>query len=222
MHDRRGVRWLAIGLVLALVTGAVGYTTDALTTRHGWHFPSFGYFAGEIVWKLTTLGVMLVAIRLVEHHSFNSVMVGLKRDPVETTSARSRAPRALLGLVGAGALAVVVSRLFHVSASNASAYGAVRHVGVGLAVAEIAVRYPLTVLAEETLFRGWLQPRLPMGPVASSVLWGAYHLQQVRTIPSLIPLGIGLGVIRWWTGDVRASGIVHYLSNVAFFVGNYV
>jgi hypothetical protein len=33
-------------------------------------------------------------------------------------------------------------------------------IGPALAVAELAVRYPITVFALEALFRSWLQPRL--------------------------------------------------------------
>jgi hypothetical protein len=56
----------------------------------------------------------------------------------------------------------------------------------------------------------------------SGVLWSAFHLQQARTIPSLIPLGVALGLIRWWRGNVKATGVLHYAADASFFVSNYV
>jgi membrane protease YdiL (CAAX protease family) len=117
-----------------------------------------------------------------------------------------------------------VSKLPHLgtSSGNASAYGTVTKVTVGLLVFELAVRYPLTVFAEESFFRGYLQPRLPWAPpILSGVLWAGFHLQQANTIASLVPLGIALGTIRWWTGNVRTTAAIHYGLNAAFFLTNY-
>jgi membrane protease YdiL (CAAX protease family) len=128
------------------------------------------------------------------------------------------APALVLGAAAFGLSALVGS-----SAGNAHAYGSVRHVGVGLAAAELLIRYPATVLAEEALFRGWLQPRLGRnGPVTAAVLWGMYHLQQISTIPSIIGFGLILGLIRWWTRTIRVTGVLHYLSNAVFYVTNYL
>ena len=115
-------------------------------------------------------------------------------------------------------------RFEHDAASLASAetYGQVRTVSAGVLLLQVLVAYPLTVLAEEAFFRGFLQPRLPWAPpVLSGVLWAVHHLQQASTIPSLVPLGVALGIIRWWTGDVRVSGLVHYAGDVAFFLSSY-
>jgi membrane protease YdiL (CAAX protease family) len=72
------------------------------------------------------------------------------------------------------------------SSGNASAYGTVTKVTVGLLVFELAVRYPLTVFAEESFFRGYLQPRLPWAPpILSGVLWAGFHLQQPTPSPPL-------------------------------------
>lgn len=94
---------------------------------------------------------------------------------------------------------------------------------MALAVAELLIRYPLTVIAEEAMFRGWMQPRLGRnGPVLSALLWAVYHLQQVSTIPTLVLFGLALGAVRWWRGNVRSSGLLHYASNAVFFVSTYL
>jgi membrane protease YdiL (CAAX protease family) len=125
--------------------------------------------------------------------------------------------------LGTAAVAVAATFLLGAQAADADAYGGARHVGLALAAAELGVRYPLTVVAEETFFRGWMQPRLGRhGPVIAAVLWAGSHLQQANTIPSLVVVGLFLGLVRWWRGDVRVSGVLHYVSDAAFFVLTYL
>lgn len=124
----------------------------------------------------------------------------------------------LLAFTTALAAAIAASTV-GVSATAGSTYGSSHHVGLALALAELIVRYPISVLTEEAMFRGWMQPRLgPNGPVIAALLWGAYHLQQVSTIPSLVLFGILFGLVRWWLGNVRLTGIVHLASNALFFI----
>jgi len=162
--------------------------------------------------------VLIWAFGRFERRSIDAEGVGLRASP----SAAPLGFPATLALV-VGAAAVGLSLLVGSSAGNASAYGTVDHVGVGLALAELLVRYPATVLAEEAFFRGWLQPRLGRdGPVIAAVLWGLYHLQQIATIPSIIVFGLILGWIRWRTQTIRITGLMHYLSNAIFFITNYL
>lgn len=183
----------------------------------GWDFPSLGYSAGIIVWKLGTLAVLVYALRRYENRGVDADALGLA--PAASRSevvARSRV--AVPALIGSGALFFLISNLPGVgtSAGSAQAYGSVTKVGTGLLLFELVVRYPLTVFAEEAFFRGFLQPRLTWAaPVLSGVLWAGHHFQQASTILSLVPLGAALGIIRWWTGDIRASAGVHYVSNAA-------
>jgi membrane protease YdiL (CAAX protease family) len=205
----------AVGLTLA--AGLLGLLTNRSARALGWRFPSTGYLVGELIWNLGTLGLLLWAIHRVTHDRIDPASLGLSVQP------QSPAPYPVRLAVVVGAVAAVVAILTGASATNANTYGRVHHVGLALGLAEIVIRYPLTVLAEEALFRGWMQPRLgSRGPVLSALLWACYHLQQVSTIPSLVIFGLVLGFLRWWKGNVRASGVLHYCSDAIFFLSNYL
>jgi membrane protease YdiL (CAAX protease family) len=198
----------------------VGLSAHVLAESRGWYFPSFGYLAGELLWKLATVAIMLWCFRRWEHRRPGAVDVGLALDPTERLpSARVAVP----ALVLAVAAIVVVPNIFGANAGSGASYGTIHKAGLLLILGELLLRYPLTVMAEEMFFRGWLQPRLgPWGPVLSGVLTGLYHLQQAATIPQSIMIGIVLGVIRWWTGTIRAGVVVHYISDASFFLATYV
>jgi membrane protease YdiL (CAAX protease family) len=215
-----GVQRLPLGWAasMTLVAGAVGWLTDRAAVHAGSRFPSGGYLIGELVWKAWTFAVLIWVLRRLGHGPVSLESLGLKKDRAQP---REPFPFVLAVLVGAGAVAL--SMTVGSSATSSNSYGGSHHVGVGLAIAEIVVRYPLTVLVEEAFFRGFMQPRLGRnGPVFSALLWGLYHLQQASTIPSIVVFGLILGLIRWWTRTVRVTGTLHYLSNAAFFVGNYL
>ena len=205
----------ALGLTLAV--GAIGWGTDRIAAHAGWRFPSVGYLVGELVWKLATIGVLAWALRRYEGRRLDGETTGFSDAP---DASRRPYPLATAGVVLIAA--VVLSATVGHSAGQASAYGKVHPAGFGLILAEVLIRYPLNVFAEEAFFRGWLQPRLGAnGPVLAAVLWGAYHLQQVSTIPSLVLLGLGLGALRWWQGHVRSTAAVHYVADVVFFLTTY-
>ena len=207
---------LAVGLTL--VAGGVGWFTNRAAIHAGWHFPSAGYLGAELVWAASTFGLLIWAVRRLDDRAIDFETVGLR---ATATTSRPGFPVALAIIVGAAAFGV--SAIVGSSATNGATYGSVRQVGLGLAAAELLVRYPISVFVEEAFFRGWMQPRLGRyGPVLSALLWAAWHLQQISTIPSLILFGLVLGFLRWWTGTIRVSGILHYLSNAAFFVSTYV
>jgi len=84
---------------------------------------------------------------------------------------------------------------------------------------QLLIRIPLTVAAEELLFRGFLQPRMGRwAPVTVGVLFACYHLSQWWTIPQLIPLAIALGVLRWWTGSLLPGAAAHYAGNAIYLL----
>ena len=208
---------IALAAAMTVAAGSVGWLTDRAAIHADWPFPSTGYLVGELVWKAWTFVVLAWILRR-RAETLGTRSLGLKSDPAQP---RHRYPILLAVLVAAGAIAL--STTIGSSATSARSFGPSHHVGLALALAELLVRYPLTVFVEEAFFRGWMQPRLgPNGPVLSALLWGVYHLQQIKTIPSIVVLGLGLGLVRWWTRNVRLTGLVHFASNAAFFVSNYL
>jgi membrane protease YdiL (CAAX protease family) len=210
--------WSALAATLA--AAVVGLSAHAVAESRGWYFPSFGYLAGELIWKLTTIAIMFWCFRRWEHRRPNAVDVGLAADPNER---RPSARLAVPALVAAVAGIVIVPSLIGANAGSGASYGTIHKAGLLLILCELLLRYPLTVFAEEMFFRGWLQPRLgTWAPVLTGVLTGLYHLQQAATIPQSIMIGVVLGIIRWWTGNIRASLTVHYISDASFFLATYV
>ena len=208
---------LRVALALTLVAGGVGWCTDRIAVHAGWTFPSFGYLIGEVVWKLASLGVLLWALRRYERAPLQLATIGLGPDEAPTETF----PTGPFFLVLA--VALVLAATVGTPATRASAYSPARHAGLGLAVTELVIRYPLTVFSEEALFRGWLQPRLGRyGPILSALLWAIYHLQQASTIPSLVVFGLLLGGLRWLNGNVRLTSVIHYVSNAVFFITTYL
>ena len=205
-------------MALTAVCGGVGWVTDRVAVHAGYEFPSFGYLAGELVWKLATLGVLVWAVRRYDHQRLDARAAGIARGAPDAP--RSTYPARLA--IGVLVVAIVVNSLYGSSASSTDSFGPTHKAGALLIVAQLLIRYPLTVLVEEAFFRGVLQPRLgPPGPVLAALLWGGYHLQQVPTIPSIVVFGIVLGFIRWRSGNVRATGLIHYVSNAVFFITGY-
>ena len=86
--------------------------------------------------------------------------------------------------------------------------------------------FTATVLAplfEETLFRGVLWPVLArrLGPMpavlASGMVFALAHLSLTELMPLLV-LGVGLGWLRWRTGRLAASVLMHALWNGLTFI----
>ena len=89
-------------------------------------------------------------------------------------------------------------------------------IGAAVVIFQVAIRIPLTVFVEETLFRGWVQDR--HGPIAAGALFAAYHLAQWWTIPALIPFGIALSVLRVATKSIWPGAGLHALGDVAYAI----
>lgn len=81
----------------------------------------------------------------------------------------------------------------------------------------------LAPLFEETLFRGVLLPVLAsrLGPLpavlASALVFALAHLSLTELVPLLV-LGVGLGWLRWRSGRLAASVLMHALWNGLTFV----
>ena len=201
----------AAGLTLA--AGVAGLPT--LLAR----FPSVQSALLSLPWKAVTAGLIVFAVRRFEHRAPNRADAGLVANAGDGN--KDRAAVALAGSAAMLGLAMFWSEIPVLKelapAGDASSYGDTAELTTGLLVLQLAVRYPITVLAEEMFFRGFLQPRIATAaPVVTGVLFAAYHLQQFETIPSLIPFGIALGLLRWWTGSIWPGAAVHYAGNAIF------
>jgi membrane protease YdiL (CAAX protease family) len=73
-----------------------------------------------------------------------------------------------------------------------------------------------SALAEELLFRGFLQPRL--GLHATAILFGVVHLPRDRRLRLWQPLGIALGYLLGWMFEARGSIVAPVLTH---FIVNY-
>jgi membrane protease YdiL (CAAX protease family) len=204
--------------MLTLIAGAFGIAV-------GWfRFPSFPASLVGLGWKAATVFVMLVAIRSFEFRDATLVDAGIT--PVRPRPRRDRAAIAIVGsiaLIGVAFAWDSIPGLRNLAASGSGTSYDAGTVTLGLLAFELLVRYPLQVVAEESFFRGFLQPRVAWAaPATTGVLFALYHLQQWRTIPSLIPFGIALGLLYWWLGSIWPGVVLHYVGNAMFILSLYI
>lgn len=210
----------AAAVLLAACAGAIGLLLDTAASAAGWEYPSLGASAALASWGVATFLLLVWAVRRYSG-SLTTTALGLAHGHPREVLLR-RGPTACAILACGAALTAAVNKFgLGGSPADPQSYGGVNRLSILVLVVELLVRYPITVFAEETLFRGWLQPRLPAGILLSSLLWAGFHLQQIPTIPALIPFGIALGGIRWWTGDIRATLAIHYVGNAIFLIAAY-
>jgi membrane protease YdiL (CAAX protease family) len=205
---------LPLALGLTLIAGVIGLPT----TR--FEFPTVAASLASIAWKIGTAFVMVVGCWLIQSRRPTARDVGLL--PIASNPIRERTPVAIPAVIGLTLIAMFWSQipvLKNLSAAGAgTSYDAVP-LTTGVLVLELAVRYPITVVIEESFFRGFLQPRIGLAaPVVIGVLFAIYHLQQYETIPSLVPFGIALGVLRWWLGSIWPGAVFHYAGNAMFIL----
>jgi membrane protease YdiL (CAAX protease family) len=219
VHDQPRVRAypLALCLILTLVAGAFGLPV-------GWFaFPSIPASLVGLGWKIGTIAVMLVAIRFIEFRRPTLEDTGIV--PVRGRVHRDRAAIAIVGSVAMVALTAMwdsIPGLRELASSGSGSSYDAGTVTLGVLFFELLVRYPMQVVAEESFFRGFLQPRIAFAaPVVTGVLFAVYHLQQWETIPSLVPFGIALCLLRWWLGSIWPGVVLHYLGNAVFMVSLY-
>jgi membrane protease YdiL (CAAX protease family) len=204
-------------VLLTLIAGVAGVYVALFS------FPSFPSSLATIVWKLATVAVMVVAIRRFERHSPTTDDLGIT--PVKPVFRADRTGRALPALLLLGALSFAWSSIPGLKSLAASSSGDSFHAGsvtTAMLLFDLVLRYPVTVVVEESFFRGFLQPRLTWAPpVAVGVLFALYHLNQWQTIPSLLPYGIALGVLRWWCGSIWPGAALHYAGDAIFLLSLY-
>lgn len=205
---------LGRALALSLLAGLAGL----LTLPFG--FPSFPFSISTIVWKLVMVAVMTAAIKRFEGATIDARSSGIV--PVRPAPRRDRTLVAIVGIAAMLALTFSwdnIPGLRDLSAADDPESYAAGKLTAALLVFELAVRYPIGVVVEETFFRGFLQPRIAAAaPLVSGILFAIFHLQQWQTIPSLIPFGIALGLLRWWLGSIWPGVLFHYAGNAMFIL----
>ena len=206
---------VARALPITIAAGLLGLPTLLF------EFPSVAFSLVTIAWKLGTMCVLVAALRVFEKRAPDAAALGLA--PVGVSPERDRTLAAVPAVAAMLAVAFWWSQIPGLrslsAAGNASSYGAVGALGTGVLAFELLVRYPIVVVAEESFFRGFLQPRLrTWAPVLGGVLFAIYHLQQWQTIPSLVPFGIALGLLRWWLGSIWPGVVFHYVGNAMFIL----
>jgi hypothetical protein len=89
---------------------------------------------------------------------------------------------------------------------------------------DAAVLSVLAGVGEEALFRGVLQSLLtdPLGPVPAiflaAVVFGAFHLVSVGYAVGAALIGVYLGTIYWYTGNLLIPMLIHGLYDFALLV----
>jgi membrane protease YdiL (CAAX protease family) len=216
-QTRGGTYPIPRALVLTLVAGAAGLPVGIF------RYPSFPASLAVIGWKVATVVVLFVAVR-----RFEGRRAGVREAGLVPSRPRPRADRARVaipGIVALIALSFAWSSIPGLRSLESSGSGSSYEAGTVTAAIlafELIVRYPITVLTEEAFFRGFLLPRITVAaPVVTGVLFALYHLQQWQTIPSLIPFGIALGLLRWWLGSIWPGAAFHYAGNALFILSLY-
>jgi membrane protease YdiL (CAAX protease family) len=114
--------------------------------------------------------------------------------------------------VALGTLATVVGVIAILSVTEPD-------ISLALLVATVVVRWPISVVAQQILFFGWLQPRLgDQGPRIAALLYAAFHLANPLLMLTVIPLGFLFAYQRKRTGSIRSGLVTHYAINVAFVI----
>jgi Type II CAAX prenyl endopeptidase Rce1-like len=209
---------IAFGIAIIAVAGVLGAASANIAARVGQRandppsgrFPGLVALIGDLVWRGGMVGLLALAF-VTTHRSFLHSVASMW-----TTTHRQTIPAVVAApaVVVCYGLAFLWSRLpviGKVSASRPGSYGNAHAVMTPIRLfACLAVRYPITVFVEESLFHGLLQPELRYGLVIANVLFAAYHLQQWRTVPSLLPYTFAGGILYAWTGTLWVPAVVHY------------
>jgi CAAX protease family protein len=142
-----------------------------------------------------------------------------------------RQPFSPVSLVLAGFLLVLVSLLLQIllrTPDVQTPFSQMLDSGLASRIAISLFGVTIGPVAEELLFRGFLQPVLINaagvfpGILATSALFGAMHLAQNADLwqagVTITVAGFGFGVVRHIAGSTRASSIVHVAYNVLPFL----
>jgi membrane protease YdiL (CAAX protease family) len=86
-------------------------------------------------------------------------------------------------------------------------------------VAEIVIWIVVSIVAgacEEIVFRGYLQPQLPIGVVAQAIVFGVSHgYQGVRSIINITAIGLLFGVVAKWRKSLVPGMLAHAATDIA-------
>jgi len=221
---------LAVGVAALLVSALVMKGTDVLT-----HPGGFQQWLKEFVGTRAGLFVMFVPVQIV----FFTVAMGAAILSPESVSRR-------LGLVRGGlpiwtwivfALATpLLGYLWSFLLALASGEGGMEsdqtraladvfrsHTG-WFAVAMILTVGALPGVAEELLYRGYVQRRLlarwhPLAAIGvAGVLFSVAHLDRLQIL-QVLPLGLWLGIVAWRCESVLPSMLCHFVNNVVAVIG---
>jgi membrane protease YdiL (CAAX protease family) len=179
------------------------------TLEAGWEFPSWPDTVVQVCFMLGVLAITVAGFRLETGRIPTPTDVGLG-PPTHgsrlSTKHLSAPVVALLAILLVAALVAVLSR-------------AEPEADLGLLLVTVVVRWPVSVLAQQTLFFGWLQPRLGRRGVAyAALLYSAFHVANPLLMLMVVPLGFLFALMRRRTGSVRAGLVAHYVGNVVFVV----
>lgn len=189
-----GAAVLAVACATALsITGAIARASG------GWDFPSWPETAVQVVWISGLLLVTYIGARWRTGREPSLADVGLDRPAASTLST------AVWVAVGG---ATVVSAVAVAHSFDA---------GGALLLATFLVRWPVSTLAQQTLFFGWLQPRLGAHNIhKTALLFIAFHVAMPMALVGAVPLGFLFAWLRSRTGSIHAGIAVHYLVNMWF------
>jgi hypothetical protein len=194
--DRVPIR-VALGATAATV--ALSIVARLITGWADWEFPSWGETAVEVAWMLGVCGIVAVGFRRSSGHTPEPGELGCQAPTAHLLGRRGRFVLGAACLVLAG---VVLASL---------------DTNVLLIAATFLVRWPLSVIAQQTLFFGWLQPRLgDKGSRTAALLYAGSHIAAPALMIGVLPLGFLFASLRARTGSIRAGLAAHYIGNLVF------
>jgi hypothetical protein len=204
--------WGALGATGAAI--ALSAAALALTSAEGWDFPSWPETAVELVWMLGLAGIAVIGFRWLTGRRPSRGDFGLGDADVAIADRPRRRRVARWGYV---VCALAIGPLASLGGSS----GAPSHLGSmtpALLLVTVFVRWPVSVVAQQVFFFGWLQPRLGADRrsiMITTALFAVSHVATATALLTVLPLGVVFALERWQTGRVRAGIATHYAINVA-------
>ena len=209
---------LPVALLATGAAAALGAGAHTLASAEGWEFPSWGETAIELAWMLGLVAIVFLGFALLNGRLPSLTELGLGQPDVPPSERRSRRRIATRGIL---ACVIVFGVFGAIGFGHSGETGSTTGVGamsLALVVVTFALRWPVSVIAQQVLFFGWLQPRLGRYALPITVaLYSASHVTTPASMIYIIPLGGIFALERWETGRVRAGILTHYLVNVALF-----
>ena len=176
----------------------LGVIQQVLTAISDWEIPSGVETAVQVARDLGLLAIAIGGFRILARRFPALREVGLPAHPW------GRA-RLAAGFFGAVSLTIVAVMAIDPDLS------------MPLVLAIVVVRWPVSVVAEQVLFFGWLQPRLADHRLRTIVLlFAAYHLYSPVLAVLVAPLGLAFAHLRRRTGTIYSGIALHWIVEVGF------